>query len=124
MPKVFTTNTLPLIITLLAVFFLFEQFIVVLAGSSEVEVGKLTSRVDSIDRRVDANAQRLDAAVLKLTDKGSSNSERIAENTVQILEIQNQLNSLSGRVWALVVGVLAQLLNVVWGFLKTRTVRQ
>ena len=124
MPKVFTTNTLPLIITLLAVFFLFEQFIVVLAGSSEVEVGKLTSRVDSIDRRVDANAQRLDAAVLKLTDKGSSNSERIAENTVQILEIQNQLNSLSGRVWALVVGVLAQLLNVVWGFLKTRTIRQ
>lgn len=114
-------DRLVLIVTLVALLFVLSQFTMAgsiimiepqtpgenIAGLQEWKKVHQTADDDQFRQIQDLN--------LRLTSEVVKTTAELSALKVQSVNMDNEIRSISNRVWAMLVAILAQLLNVVWG---------
>ena len=86
-------------------------------------VSKLQAWQESHQRAEDQQSARIDKIADAATTFNAATGARLGVLETKITYIQASVSDLSGRLWALLAGTLALLINGVWGVIKDRIKR-
>lgn len=111
-------GTVTLLVTIVAIISCFSQIWAV-ETSQRDSVTSLMQWKETHQKEDDKQFEALDQLNTEYSLLNVKAAERLTALEVTTQAVKNDLASLSSRVWALLVGVVAQLLNVLWCFVKS-----
>lgn len=120
-----------LIVMMAAVVFVLSQFTIPGTAAMRVVLGQTTGEKiaafqewKSVHQLADdGQFVQLRDLNVRLTSEVVKTATDLAALKAQAGSLDSEVRSISNRVWAMLVAVLAQLLNVVWGFVQEKLKR-